>query len=111
MSEPVDDQKIHPVRLQEMEAGDADPKAQRWIEKNLQLIKDVKIGVTAVLGGTSIPVSRLFDLKEGEVLTLDTLVDEPVAVMVEGKTVARGQLVVAGDAYGIRIDEILSGAL
>lgn len=110
MSEPVHEHKVHPVRLQEMAAGTADPKAQRWIEKNLHLIKDVKVGVTAVMGNASIPVSRLFDLKEGEVLTLDTLVDEPVAVVVEGKTVARGQLVVVGDAYGIRIDEILPAA-
>lgn len=107
MSERTQDRKVHPVLLQELETGIVDSKAQRWIERNLELIKDVKVGVTARLGTTSIAVSRLFDLKEGEVLALDSTVDEPVDLMVEGKIVARGQIVVVDDAYGLKIVEIL----
>ena len=103
----MDKQKVHTASFEELHQAPTDPKALQWIEKNLALIKDVKVGVSARLGTAAISVSRLFELKDGEVLALDTMVDEPVDLLLEGKIVARGQIVVVDDAYGVRITEII----
>lgn len=79
-----------------------------WIRRNYGLVKNLKVGVSAVLGGCEITVDELFSMKEGSTITLDQPVDALVDLTVEGKVVARGEVVVVGDNFGIRIVELLA---
>jgi len=65
----------------------------------------VKVRVCVRVGGTETTVSELLELKEGSVLALDRLVDEPLDVLVDGHVVARGALVAIGEHFGVRITE------
>jgi len=65
----------------------------------------VKVRLAVRLGGTEVSVADLMDLKQGSVLELDQLVDEPLDVMIDGHIVARGTLVAVGDHFGVRISE------
>lgn len=106
MDERIDGD-IHPAQLQELDVLQVDSKTKRWVERKLDLIRDVQVGVSARLGSTQIPISQLFDLREGATLKLDKEVTEPVDLRVEGKTIARGHIVVVGESFGIQITEIV----
>ena len=79
-----------------------------WVRRNLDLVKNLKVPVAAVLGSAEITVEELFHLKEGATVTLDQPVDAVVDLTVEGKVVARGEIVVVGDNFGVRVVELLA---
>jgi len=65
----------------------------------------VKVNVTVRVGGTEATVAQVLELRQGAVLELDRLIDQPLDVMVDGHVVARGSLVAVGDHFGVRITE------
>lgn len=75
---------------------------------NLDLIMDVSLQLTAVLGRTGILIKDLITLGPGSVLELDKLAGEPVELMVNNKLVARGEVVVVDEKFGVRITDIVS---
>lgn len=77
------------------------------IERNLSLLGHVKVRVDVYLGSAELSVKKLFSLSQGDAIELDADLDAPVSLMLEGKTIARGQLVAAGDCFGLKITEIL----
>lgn len=79
-----------------------------WVRRNLELVKNLKVSVSAVLGSCEVTVGDLFALKEGATVTLEQPVDATVDLLVEGTVVARGEIVVVGDNFGIRIVELLA---
>jgi len=93
------------------EFGELDTRQQAgqeapWLPQDLDLIRNVKVGVSAILGHREITVGELFGLQQGAVLSLEQPVDARVDVTVEGRVVARGEIVVVGDHFGIRILEL-----
>lgn len=88
------------------EIPENEPKGPSLLGSNLELIHGVKIRLTARLGDAEISVGELFSLKDGSVIKLDRLTTDPVDILLDGKVVARGTLVVSDDNFGIRITEI-----
>jgi flagellar motor switch protein FliN len=76
------------------------------VGERLDLVGHVKVKMSVTLGHTEIPLSKLFALKNGDVLTLDREVDAPVDVRLHDKLIARGHIVAVGDKFGVRISEI-----
>lgn len=72
----------------------------------MDLIKGVKVSLSALIGKAELTVSELFALKEGGVVALDRDTREPVDIFLDGKLVGRAELVVVGDNFGLRIIEI-----
>jgi flagellar motor switch protein FliN/FliY len=73
----------------------------------LTLLHDVEMGVTAELGRTRMTVRDLLSLTPGAVVELDRAAGSPVDVLVNGTLIARGEVVVIDEEYGIRISEIV----
>jgi flagellar motor switch protein FliN/FliY len=71
----------------------------------------VKVKVAVRVGGADISVAKLLEMRQGSVLELDRLVDEPLDVLVDEHIVARGVLVAVGDRFGVRITEAATSAL
>ena len=71
---------------------------------------DVKVTVTVELGRTSIPLSEMLKLNEGAVVELNRAVGEPVDLVADGVLLARGEIVVVNECYGIRITEVNAAA-
>lgn len=71
----------------------------------LPFLGSVKVQVAVRVGSAEVSVTELLDMKEGSVLSLDRLVDEPLDVLVDGHVVARGMLVAVGEHFGVRIVE------
>ncbi len=74
----------------------------------LRLLHDVELTLTAEIGRTRLPVRQVLDLVPGTVLELDRTAGSPADVMVNGRLVARGEVVVVDEEYGIRITEIVA---
>jgi len=77
---------------------------------NLALIRDIEVKLSMEIGHTRISIDRLLSLAPGSVIELDRMADEPLDVLVNGTLVARGEAVVVGDRFGIRLVEVVSPA-
>jgi flagellar motor switch protein FliN/FliY len=74
---------------------------------NLELLHDVSLGVTAELGRARMLVRDVLSLSPGSVIELDRAAGSPVDVLVNGTLIARGEVVVIDEEFGIRITEVL----
>lgn len=78
------------------------------VNKNLDLVMDVKLKLTVELGRTEIPIKKVLELTRGSVIELDKVAGEPVELFANGKLIAKGEVVVIEDNFGLRITSILS---
>ncbi|MGI6038104.1 MAG: flagellar motor switch phosphatase FliY [Limnochordia bacterium] len=77
---------------------------------NIELIKNIPVQIRAILGRTKMSINNVLKLGPGHVMELDTMEGEPIDVLVNDTLVARGEVVVVGENFGIRITEIASPA-
>lgn len=77
---------------------------------SLDLIMDVAVTVALEVGRASIPVRELLQLTPGSIIELDRLAGEPLDVLVNGIKVARGEVVVVNEKFGIRLTEVVPPA-
>lgn len=76
-------------------------------QENIGLIKDVPLEVTVELGRTTKSISEILDFSPGTIIELDRIAGEPIDVLVNGKFVAKGEVVVIEESFGVRITEII----
>ncbi len=72
----------------------------------LEHLFDVKVRVSVMLGDTKLPIETIVKLGPGSVITLDRQSTDPVDIILNGKSVAKGDVVTIGDSYGIRITSV-----
>jgi len=77
-------------------------------QEKLQMLLDIPLKVTVVLGRTRRPIKEVLGLTPGAVVELSTMVDEPVEILVNGVPVAHGEVVVVNENFGVRITSIIS---
>ena len=75
--------------------------------ENINLIMDVPLQVTVELGRTTKSIAEILDFSPGTIIELEKLAGEPVDVLVNGKFVAKGEVVVIEESFGIRVTEIV----
>ncbi len=81
--------------------------------RNLEMVMRIPVTVKVVLGSATMPVANLVKLGRGAVIPLDRKVGEPVEMMVNGRIVARGEVVVVDEAtsrFGIKLTEVVGPA-
>lgn len=76
-------------------------------ENNLEMLFDVPLQISAELGRTSMSVKEILQLTPGSVIELDKLAGEPVDLLVNGKLIAKGEVVVTEENFAVRITEII----
>ena len=76
-------------------------------QENINLLLDVPLEVTVELGRTSKSIREILDFAPGTVVELNRLAGEPIDVLVNGKYVAKGEVVVIAEAFGIRITDVV----
>lgn len=74
--------------------------------RGFDFLKDVDVRLTVELGRTAMKLRDVLALSEESVVTLDRMTDELLDVMVNGKLIARGEVVAQGDRFGLRIVEL-----
>ena len=76
-------------------------------QENIGLIMDVPLEVTVELGRTKKSIAEILDFAPGTIIELDKIAGEPIDVLVNGKFVAKGEVVVIEESFGIRVTEII----
>src|ERR1700690_2605504 len=74
---------------------------------NLNLVLDVPVSLTIDLGGCNLPMREVLQLNIGSVIQLDKPADAPVELSVNGKLIARGEVVVIEERFGVKITEVI----
>ncbi|TYZ28705.1 flagellar motor switch phosphatase FliY [Selenomonas caprae] len=97
---PVQSAQFTPLNTQPVQVNDA----------NIGLILDVPLQVTVELGRTKKSIKEILELTNGSIVELDKLAGEPVDIQVNGKFLAKGEVVVIDENFGVRITEIASPA-
>ncbi len=75
---------------------------------DLDLILDIPVTIAMEIGRTKINIRNLLQLNQGSVVELDRLAGEPLDVMVNGKLIAHGEVVVVNEKFGIRVTDVVS---
>lgn len=108
-STPIDSDRLHG------KSDDGTPSFARstlamHTEDNIELdmIMDVPVTLAMEFGRTQISIKRLLQLQQGSIVELDRLASEPLDIYVNGTLVARGEVVVVNDKFGIRLTDIIS---
>jgi flagellar motor switch protein FliN/FliY len=99
------DATVRPVQFSPL-SGIAGGKAAN--PESLDILMDVPLHVSVELGRTRMPVKEVLSLQHGSVVELDRMAGEPVDVLVNDRLIARGEVVVIEDRFGIRITETIS---
>ena len=73
----------------------------------MNLVLDVPVSLTIELGGCQLPMREVLQLNIGSVVQLDKPADAPVELSVNGKLIARGEVVVVEDRFGVKITEVI----
>jgi flagellar motor switch protein FliN/FliY len=77
---------------------------------NLNLVLDVPVSLTIELGSCQLPMREVLQLNVGSVVQLDKPADAPVELSVNGKLIARGEVVVVEDRFGVKITDVIGSA-
>ena len=80
---------------------------------NIDLIMGIPVDVQVVLGSTTMPVANLMKLGRGAVVTLDKQIGDPVDIVVNGRVIARGEVIVLEDdssRFGVSLTEVIASA-
>lgn len=98
------------IGSQRMETQNQEPagKPKNMQSTNIDLLMDVSMRVTVELGRTRMQLAQILELQHGSVVELDRLAGDPVDVFVNDAMVARGEVVVVDDKFGVRITEMIS---
>jgi len=98
------DSPIQTASFSEFEPVKLDQQSQR----NLDMLLDIPLKVTVELGRTNQTVKDILDLSPGSIVELDKLAGEPVDVLVNNKLIAKGEVVVIDENFGVRVTDIVS---
>ena len=103
MMPPVQDVNVQPAQFQPFMV----PQNPVIQPENIDLIMDVPLEVTVELGRTSKSIKEILEFSPGTIIELNKLAGEPIDVLVNGKFVAKGEVVVIEESFGIRVTEII----
>ncbi|MAY32959.1 MAG: flagellar motor switch protein FliN [Rhodovulum sp.] len=81
--------------------------AQEVNQSNLKALENIKVRMTVEVGRTELTIKELLRLNEGSVVELDRLAGDPLDILVNGTIIAKGEVVVIGERFGIRFGEIV----
>lgn len=104
--------QVDPVTVRPVEFGSFDHQPNVYGEenKNLSLVMDVTLNLSVELGKTELSIKDVLELTRGSVIELERVAGEPVDLMANGKLIAKGEVVVIEDNFGLRITSIISPA-
>ena len=95
---------VHPMQFQSF-----DTQSPVGEQKGIDLVYNIPLQVTVELGKTKKEISEILEFSTGTVIVLDKIAGDPVEIVVNGKLIARGEVVVIDDNYGVRITSLING--
>ena len=107
-TEEISDKPASADAAKEETGDEAQPTLETVDAENIDLILDVQLAVVARLGRVEMPISEVLALGPGAIIEVGHSVEEPVELFVNEKLIARGEVVVVDEKFGLKITEIVS---
>jgi flagellar motor switch protein FliN/FliY len=89
--------------------GATPDQSRAQADPDLRRLSDIPMELSVELGRTRMTVGETLDLRVGSLITLDSAAGEPAGLLVNGTAIARGEVIVVDERYGLRVTEILEG--
>jgi flagellar motor switch protein FliN/FliY len=105
---PPPPQKQVTVQPVEFASFDNAARISGGVNQNLNLVMDVNLGLSVELGRAELPIKDVLELTKGSIIELNKIAGEPVELYANGKLIAKGEVVVIEDNFGLRITSIIS---
>src|SRR4051794_28883247 len=94
----------------EFQALEARPRTEADVRADLGPLRDVPVELAVEIGRTRMTIGETLELRPGSVVSLDRLPGEPVDLLVNGKRIARGEVVAVDEEFGLRLTDVVSAA-
>ncbi|SMB82225.1 flagellar motor switch protein FliN/FliY [Desulfonispora thiosulfatigenes DSM 11270] len=107
-AEPQQKQDVKEVKISAPQFETINTSNPNINQKNLDLILDVPLKISVILGRTKRPINEILALNPGSIVELEKYANEPVDILVNGTLIAQGEVVVVNENYGVKITNILS---
>jgi flagellar motor switch protein FliN len=95
-----------PIELEQL-AADSDQLPAPTTAGDLRRLSEVPVDVAVEMGRTRMTVGETLELRQGSIVTLNRMAGEPVDLLVNGTPIARGEVVVIDEQFGLRITDVL----
>ena len=109
LEEQEEEETVASQQLDEL-IDDAEPSSFDADNPDLEVILDIPVSISMVVGSTQINIRNLLQLNQGSVIELDRLAGEPLDVLVNNTLIAHGEVVVVNEKFGIRLTDVISAA-
>jgi flagellar motor switch protein FliN/FliY len=106
MADETENKTTEPTAAQEAATGAVNAPSKVTAE-NLRVLENVEVQMTVEVGNTEIKIRDLLRLNEGAVIELDRLAGDPLDILVNGTMIAKGEIVMVGERFGVRFTEIV----
>jgi flagellar motor switch protein FliN/FliY len=106
MADETENQTAESVVAPNAAAGTTNAPSKVTAE-NLRVLENVEVQMTVEVGNTEIKIRDLLRLNEGAVIELDRLAGDPLDILVNGTMIAKGEIVMVGERFGVRFTEIV----
>ena len=109
MEEQGDGLSVESAGLDEL-VDESSPKVINEDNPDLDVILDIPVRISMVVGATQINIRNLLQLNQGSVIELDRMAGEPLDVLVNDTLIAHGEVVMVNEKFGIRLTDVVSAA-
>ncbi|NBR35108.1 MAG: flagellar motor switch protein FliN [Rhodobacteraceae bacterium] len=92
---------------QDKESTQVEVRGERASIENLRVLENIEVRMTVEVGRTEITIRDLLRLNEGSVVELDRLAGDPLDILINGTMIAKGEVVMVGERFGVRFGEIV----
>lgn len=94
-------------KSEQLETSDKGASPESSAVNNLRVLENIDVKLTVEVGNTEIKIRDLLRLNEGSVVELDRLAGEPLDILANGTMIAKGEVVMVGERFGIRLTEVV----
>ena len=98
------------LELEQLPAGAGEPTHGPTAVGDLRRLSAVPVDLSVEMGRTRMTVGETLELRQGSIITLNRMAGEPVDLLVNGTAIARGEVVVIDEQFGLRVTEVLGQA-
>ena len=108
-NEKIAEEEVKNQEDTKKEVSETEPtveKSERSSLENLRVLENIEVKLTVEVGSTEIKIRDLLRLNEGSVVELDRLAGDPLDILANGTTIAKGEVVMVGERFGIRFTEV-----
>ncbi|SDZ02981.1 flagellar motor switch protein FliN/FliY [Proteiniborus ethanoligenes] len=106
--EKMNNVKQNPVNVKKLELQQFETSESKVYNESIEMIQEIPIEITVELGRTTRKISEILEYGPGTIIELDKLLGEPLEIFANGKFIAKGEVVVIDDNFGVRITDIIN---